>query len=73
MICILAISQRESFLKIRQSARKTIRRKFNRRKGNRVQELKGTNTVIGVGKIPFNQIFCEGKIVIEKVSVINYY
>lgn len=47
-VCILATSQRESFLKIQQAVRKTIRRKLNKAKGNRIQELKGTNTTISI-------------------------
>jgi hypothetical protein len=55
-VCILATSQRESFLKIRQAVRKTIRRKLNKPKGNKIQELKGTNTTLGVKRYFYRQI-----------------
>lgn len=55
-VCILATSQRESFLKIRQAVRKTIRRKLNKPKGNKIQELKGTNTALAVKCYFYQQI-----------------
>lgn len=55
-VCILATSQRESFLKIRQAVRKTIRRKLNKPKRNKIQELKGTNTTLAVKRYFYQQI-----------------
>jgi hypothetical protein len=49
-ICILATSSRDSFLKIGQAVRKTLRRKLNKPKTQKIYELKGTSTSLAIKK-----------------------
>ncbi len=55
-VCILATSDRNSFKHIGKMVEKTLRRKLNKSREDRVQELKGTNTALSVKKYFFSRI-----------------